>query len=187
MPKTFQTQIKLYRGLDDQEELSLQDDIFTLLCDWSLSTKTEQKLCLSQSYCKDLQGTTLANSSTKYNPFPTLKPWLASKDVQFRLHILHYLESSLRSPYSILEVAIVLGFYTNPQITPFQLFLPALYFNPELPQLIPTTPVPIKPQSTHRNYSISPLEGDLCFPLQPISTQPFWVCGVQLDYYLPNR
>jgi hypothetical protein len=117
--------------------LSLQDDIFTLLCDWSLSTKTEQKLCLSQSYCKDLQGTTLANSSTKYNPFPTLKPWLASKDVQFRLHILHYLESSLGSPYSIQEVAVVLGFYSNPQMTPFQLFLPALCFTPASP---PTDP-----------------------------------------------
>ena len=136
---------------------------------------------------EDLKGTTLTNSSTKCNPFPTLKPWLTTKDGQFRLCILHYLESSLGSPYSIQEFAIVLGFYTNPQMTPFQLFLPALYFTPALPQLIPPTPVPIKPQSTHRNYSISPLEGDLCFPLQPISTQPFWVCGVQLDYCLPNR
>ena len=86
---------------------------------------------------KDLQGTTLANSSTKCNPFPTLKSWLSRKDGQFRLCILHYLESSLGSPYSIQEVDIVLGFYTNPQMTPFQLFLPALCFTPASP---PTDP-----------------------------------------------
>jgi hypothetical protein len=31
-------------------------------------------------------------------------------------------------------------------------------------QLVLRTPFPIKPQSTHRNYSISPLEGDPCSP-----------------------